>query len=57
MVNVSLRNAGLAKHHVDSVLIIPAIQRRLRESPKVVPIGTAVNPRTRLAPPRPMTRA
>jgi hypothetical protein len=57
MVNVSLRNAGLAKHHEDIVVIIPAIQRRLRESAKVVPIGTAVNPRTRLAPPRPMTRA
>ena len=57
MVNVSLRNAGLAKYHAGIVVIIPAIQRRLRESAKVVPIGTAVNCRTRLAPLRLMTRA
>jgi hypothetical protein len=57
MVNVSLINAGLAKYHAGIVVIIPAIQRRLCESPKVVPIGTAVNRRTRLDPLRPMTRA
>ncbi len=43
MVNVSLRNAGLSEQRLNPVLIIPAIQMRLRRTLNFLPTMSAVN--------------